>query len=386
MGIRLDVLVGRSISGGRNLAFTINDIAGVTDTSSYLLSPPGDFSTWTPGTIKPVGFYDPGVTNVGPRIATNPYYGNVVIAAGQTVSGLDIYGKVTFTGQGTLRDCIVRGPVWGQGPTWQAGTPTNDAAINSTYNGRGSTIEWVRVDMTGRENVWTDGIRGNNFTMQYCEITRTVDGWGASSGSYYGPTVFRNNRVHNAYYTAWYDPLDTVTPPFNLYPNFPTSPSDRRNHSDGIQMQGFNNYTVDGNYIGGWRAPLGSNGSGVKQANRDYLNPAHQPVIALVDAADDYNNAAIIIQNNIPAGGMVGALVEKNWLAGGDAVVNLNGSLNGDTLANVTVRNNRLIRQSTFPESDGYDGYAIHRSTACTATITGNVWDDTGTPVPITTY
>ena len=353
------------------------------------------FSTFAPGTVRPVGHYDdPLARNIGPRVqdlsTLTPYFGDIVIPGGSTVSGLDIYGKVTFTtGDGTaprLRDCIVRGPMWGQGPTWVAGTPVNDAAINATYNGRAAIIEWVMVDMHGRENVWTDGIRGNNFTMQYSEITRTVDGWGASAGSYYGPTLFRNNRVHNAYYTAWFDPTDTVTAPLNLYPNFPTSPSDRRCHSDGIQMQGFSGYTVDGNFIGGARAALGSNGAGVKAANRDYLNPAHQPVIAAVDAADDYNNAAIIIQNNIPAGGLVGALVEKNWLAGGDAVINLNGSLNGDTLANVTVRDNRIIRQSAFPASDGFNGYAIHRSTGCTATITGNVWDDTGLPVPISTY
>lgn len=338
------------------------------------------FSTFAPGTVKPVGHYDdPLGRNIGPRVqqfsTLTPYYGNVVIAAGQVVSGLDIYGKVTFTGTGTLRDCIVRGPVWGQGPTYD-GAPANDAAINATYNGRGSLIEWCMVDMTGRENVWTDGIRGNNFTMQYCEITRTVDGWGASSGSYYGPTVFRNNRVHNSYYTAWLNSSTGVA-----YPSFPTSPSDRRCHSDGIQMQGFNNYTVDGNYIGGGRAPGVT--STMKQNNRDYLNPAHQPVIAAVNAATDYANSAVIIQNNIPAGGMVGAMVEKNWFAGGDAVVNLNGNLGGDTLGSVTVRNNRFIRQSTFGASDGF---AIYRSTTCTATVTGNVWDDTGLPVTISTY
>ena len=348
------------------------------------------FSTFAPGTVKPVGHYDdPLGRNIGPRVQDfselTPVYGDVVIGTGQVVEKVDIFGKVTFTGRGTLRDFRVRGPVWGQGPTYD-GAPANDAAINATYNGRGSLIEWGMIDMTGRENVWTDGIRGNNFTMQYTEITRTVDGWGASAGSNHGPTVFRNNRVHNAYYTAWYDPTDTLVQPYNLYPNFPTSPSDRRCHSDGIQMQGFNNYTVDGNYIGGWRAPLGANGSQVKANNRDYLNPAHLPVIRAVDAADDYNNAAIIIQNNIPAGGLVGALVEKNWLAGGDAVVNLNGSLNGDTLANVIVRDNRIIRQSQFPQSDGYNGYAIHRSSGCTATITGNVWDDTGLPVTISPY
>jgi hypothetical protein len=212
--------------------------------------------------------------------------------------------------------------------------------------------------------------------MEYCEITRTVDGFGGSAGAYYGPTVLRNCRIHNSYYTAWLNSA-TSTP----YANFPTSPSDRRCHSDGVQIQGFSGYTIEGCYIGGGRAPGITSGN--KQTYRDYLNPAHQPTIAAVNAADDYANAAIIIQNNIPAGGPVGAMVEKNWLAGGDAVVNLNGNLGGDTLPNVTLRDNRFIRQSTFGASDGF---VIYRSTNCTATITGNVWDDTGAAVPVNTY
>ena len=81
----------------------------------------------------------------------------------------------------------------------------------------------------------------------------------------------------------------------------------------------------------------------------------------------------------------MGVLLEKNWLAGGDATVNLFASVN-DTLGGVTVQNNRFIRQSTLPGSDGYEGRTIHKATVCTSTITGNVWDNDGTAVPVTTY
>jgi hypothetical protein len=356
--------------------------ARVTGTRSRLLVPraptparvgtpppvPSDFSTWTPGTVQPVGLSDPGATNVGPRIGLTTYVGDVVISAGQTVSGLDIYGKVTFTGAGTLRDCIVRGTT---------GATNFDAAINATYNGRGSVIEWVLVDMTGRESVWTDGIRGNNFTMRYCEIIRTTDGFGGVAGAYYGPTVIENTRIHDGYYTAWLNPATGT-----YYPGFPSTPSDRRAHNDGVQIQGFGGYTIRGNYIGGRRYDVTA---ASHQLYRDYLNPAHQPYIAAMDAADDMANSAIIIQNNVGSAAAVGALVELNWLAGGDAAVNLNGvNAYSDTLSGVTVQNNRFISNASFGNVVGT--YQIYRSTNCTATITGNVWDEDDTPVPINTY
>ena len=145
-----------------------------------------------PGDVQPVGSTDGGVRNVGHRIALTTYVGNIVVAAGQTVSGLDIYGKVTFTGTGTLIDCRVRGPVWGQGPTWAAGTPTNDACINSTYNGRGSTIRYCTVDMTGRENVWTDGI---GATTSRWSIARSCASSTASAASRARTTARRSFRT-----------------------------------------------------------------------------------------------------------------------------------------------------------------------------------------------
>jgi hypothetical protein len=342
------------------------------------------FSTWNPGEVKPIGTTDPGETNVGPRYPNlTTIYADIALGNNEVLEGVDLYGKLTFTGSNArVRDCIIRGKAWGQGPTWVPGTPTNDAALNATYNGRGAIIEWCRIDMTGRENVWSDGVRGNNFTMKYSEITKTNDGFGAIAGAKYGDTLMENCRIHNGNYFGWWNSAAGT-----VYPNFPTSPSDRRSHNDCVQIQGWSGYTFRGNYIGGARAALGSNGSGVKQLNRDYLIPAQAAVIAQVAAADDYNNATFMIQNNASAAATVGALIELNWLTGGDATVNLY-SVNayGDTLGGVIVRNNRFIRQSTFPASDGYDGIQIYKKAGCTAITTGNVWDDDDTPVTITSY
>lgn len=387
MARTINVRAGR---GRRDYAQSFADALGLIDSDTETLNPGSAFGTWTPGTVQPVGSTDPGARNVGHRIpigSMTVIAGDFTPAANTTYSGLYIQGRVIPTSASTnaiLRDCFIEGKFWAQGPAWVSGTPTQDAAFNNAYNGRNVTLEWCTIDMTGRESVFADGVRGNNFTMRYCEIKRTVDGWGAVAGAYYGPTLLENCRIHNGYYIAYMDPTNGLPNNYQPYPGF-LNQNDRRTHNDGVQIQAFANNTIRGCFIGGARAPLGSNGAGVKQANRDYLNPAHQPVIAAVDAADDYSNTAIIVQNSVPSGGPVGALIELNWLAGGDATVNLFASTT-DTLGGVIVRNNRFVRQSQFPASDGFNGYAIHKASVCTSTISANVWDDTGLAVPITTY
>ena len=369
--------------------------ARATVPAAVLLGPPpvASTTTWTPGAILPVGFYDSGTPNVGPRIpeaSMTVVNGDHVPVAGQVYVGLKILGRI-IPGPGSTGaeyvDCIAEGRAWGQGPTWVSGTPVNDAIFNSSYNGRGVTLTHCRLDASGNENVWTDGVRGNNFTMRYCEVWRTVDGFGGSSGAYYGPTVIENCRFGNAYYTAWWNtaagaPYSTTT--------FPSSPGDRRCHNDGAQIQGWSGYTIRGCYLGGGRAPGIT--SQDKQNHRDYLLPADQPYIAAVDAAGDFANSGMMIQNNIGAAAAVGALIENNWLTGGDATINILGARKtggtvgntfGDTLVGVTIRNNRFIDQSTFGASNGF---AIYRGADCQATITGNVWDSDGTAVPIVNY
>jgi len=93
------------------------------------------------------------------------------------------------------------------------------------------------------------------------------------------------------------------------------------------------------------------------------------------DNAAGYKNAAIII--NAISANPIGALIEKNWLHGGAARLNL--STNGsDLLGGLTVQNNRFMRS-------GY-GFYIYAQTGNLATYTNNVYDDTGLPVPIVNW
>src|SRR4051812_7152372 len=152
-------------------------------------APPVDtgFREFLPGTVKPVGFYDGGTTpNIGPRYPLTAVNGDVTIGAGVTVERKEIFGKVIFTGAGTLRDCWVHGPV-ATPPAKQAG-PVNrtlDAfsigvgiVEGNSFNLRGGLIEWCRLDATGYESSYMDGIRGGNYTCRYTAIHRAVDGGG----------------------------------------------------------------------------------------------------------------------------------------------------------------------------------------------------------------
>ena len=97
------------------------------------------------------------------------------------------------------------GPRLGAGSDVGLRAPPSTTRFSTAATTARVILTHCRLDASGNENVWTDGVRGNNFTMRYCEVWRTVDGFGGSSGAYYGPTVIENCRFGNAYYTAWWN-------------------------------------------------------------------------------------------------------------------------------------------------------------------------------------
>ena len=87
-------------------------------------------------------------------------------------------------------------------------------------------------------------------------------------------------------------------------------------------------------------------------------------------------NAAVQVTQDF---GAVGDLhLEGNWADGGGCTFNISHK-GADTLAGVTSTGNRFGRNSFFD-------CPILKSTRTTLTSTGDVWDDSGTPVPIQTH
>lgn len=320
----------------------------------------GGYNEFAPGTVRPNGIDDPGANNVGPRTTLTTWDGDYVLSTpDQVVSGLDIRGRLYVTSTALnciVRDCIIRGP--------DKATSDNAIVLGDSLNLRNITIEWSRLDGEGRESVWTEGIRGGNWTIRYSEIRRVVDGLSMVT---LGNGVAECVRVSNGVYGAWLD-SSTGTP----YPNMP-SQGDRTTHSDACQIHQYTGWVIRGCYLGGEATGYSVN---EKLANRDPQVPAQKAVIDQIDAATDYNNACVQIGVATPG---LGALIENNWFSGGGARINLATKASaGDTLGGVTLRNNRFIR-STWANP----GYYIFTRPDFSGVMENNVFDDTGLPVPI---
>jgi hypothetical protein len=330
------------------------------------------FTAFTPGTVMPLGALDSaiGPRNVGPRpeVTLTPYYGDLVLTDGQEVYGLDIHGMVTTNAALTIpayvHDCIIRG----NSTIDTGGTGT---ALGHNYDLSGTVFEWCRFDATGNENAFLDAISGGGFTVRYSELSRGVDGIHLTQGNVTAECC----RIYHGYYFAWWDDVANArrTTSFTDYNGtFHSTPFANQSsgdvHGDGIQIAGSSGNIIRGCYIGGERgSAVGSQIDPTVQADYDAMI-AH-------DNAVGFKNAAIIV-NAIQAN-PIGALIEKNWLHGGAARLNL--STNGtDLLGGLTVRDNRFMRS-------GY-GYYIYAQTGNAATITNNVYDDTGTAVPIVNW
>ena len=328
------------------------------------------FYEFTPGVVEPLGTTDAGGPNVGPRYPLSIYNGDITLTTpGQVLEGLDIYGKVYISGTATnaiIRDCIIRGP--------NHSLTTNSIIGGQSDNLRNVTIEWCRLDGTGRTSPWTEGVRGGNYTIRYSEIMRCVDGISAVN---YGNGTIECCRIHNGSYYAWkndssgtawtnYAGYDGVT-----YTTFPGQ-SDFTTHSDAMQIHQFSNWVLRGCSLGGTVSGLSPT---TKTNNRDPSIPAQRAIIDQIDAAEEFNNACIMI--GVATAG-VGAMIEKNWFQGGAAVINMQTKPSvGDYLAGITVRDNKF-RTST--------GYYIYHSTDFAGTLSNNTFVSNGQPVPIDTY
>lgn len=313
-----------------------------------------------PATWPPVlGSYKPGPTTTGPRpsVALVRHDGDFRITTpGQVVEGLDIYGRVIVTATAVgavVRNCIIRGP----GPAWISGFVACIDGTSSTL--RGLLVEDSRVDCTGRENPWVDAVRGSDVTLRRVEITRVGDG--LSLVTVVGNVTAEGCWLHDGYYAEWIK--GTV--------GYPTI-SDARVHGDAVQFHRGKGYTLRYNNLGGTRNP--------GPYHQSPYNTVDAKMVAYKDAGEDYENSCFMIKQEVDssaANKVENVLIEGNWLAGGASSINLSYSLL-NTMASVSIINNRFIR-STW----GAHLYII-RDTAIAAVLTGNVFDDDQSPVPIT--
>ena len=316
---------------------------------------------------------DGGTRNVGCRIdvsSLTTVSGDLTVSPGTTYEGLDIYGRVTGTGDAStvIRDCIIRGQSHTTSQSWSA-----RGGGSGTFGG--ALFEWCTFDQRGRESAFANTFEGGGFTARYCDIMRTVDGAEINA---VGGAVWQMCRFsHGVYFSWWNDGTGAVrTASFTDYGGtyhaspFPAQSSGDA-HSDGIQAMGWTGNVIQGCSIGAAR-PYTS-------AQTTHIDPtvaADYAIMAAMDSDAGFANAAVMVNGN--AANPHGLLIELNWLAGGTATVNLAPS-GSDLLAGVTVRNNIFDRPLA-----GVATYSILNGSGSLATISGNTYRDDGTPVTVT--
>lgn len=321
---------------------------------------------WPP-TLKT---YKPGPTTTGPRpgeVLTR-YDGDYVIdQPNQAVHNLDIYGRIVVKSTGTnatVRNCIVRGP--GGLSAWSSGFTAVITGSSSSL--KGLLVEDSRLDLTGRENPFVDGIRESDATLRRVEITRTCDG--ASCVSKVGNVVYEGCWIHNGAYIEWSKGT----------PGWPTQ-SDARTHCDAVQLQRGTGYIFTGCALGGSRKP-----------GPYHLSPytsVDAAMVAYKNSGGDYENSCVFAKQEVsalPTDHLGTALFDGCWFEGGAASVNLSYS-NSNPLAGLTFLNCHFERSTWDVENTAVTGHAqlyIIRDTAITSTITNPTFTDNGATVPIT--
>jgi hypothetical protein len=325
--------------------------------------PPIPPESWPPT----LGTYDPGPRTTGPRPfledGVTPRVlqrvdGDVRITTpGFVLEDKDIYGRVIITSTATnviIRNCIVRGP--GGLDKWSSGFTA--VITGSTSSLKGAWIEDTRIDCTGRENPWVDAIRESDVTLRRVEITRVIDG--LSGVTRVGKVDMQGCWLHNGAYFEWVK--GTVGWP---------GQSDARSHGDAVQIQRGSGYIIKYNTIGGFRNPGPYHSAPYTTVDAE--------MVAWKDAGEDFENSCLMIkqeQSTLPEDRIGTVDYSYNLLSGGASGANLSYDRE-NTLPGLTLVGNRFKR-STW----GTQIYII-KDTAITATISGNVYEDTGLPVPI---
>lgn len=340
-----------------------------------------------------VGVHKPTPETVGPKITGFIEVGNgsqMTLTPG-TYKGRVFLGLVTFgigTGVYVFEDCIFAGnDPSGSGPN---GNDSGGSVVKNT----GSTEPRPTVTMIdcrvdpgywktnkGRTKLWPElnGIFGGGFTVKRCEIKNVCDGV-AIHGYNYG-FVLEQSILHSSTYAT-----GTAN----------TGQGDQRTHCDGIQFHTGKNIRIRGNVIG-----YDPSEPDETKRTRHMVGYQTDPFSAAYNSGHDFENSCLMIKQEVgSAANMLidQVMIELNWLYGGMATINFTyNATNPNRFATLTIRNNKFGRRlagwgitrrmdgalKTVDTNNGL-GWYILKSSNLDATISGNVFEDTGLPVPIT--
>lgn len=325
----------------------------------------GSFQEVVTEQLPEIGTYKPDSKTTGPRpgVILKRWDGNLTIdQPGQIVENLDIYGQILVKPSGSnaiVRNCIVRGPgglaAWNK--SWTAVIVSDSESLWNL------TIEDSRIDCTGRENPYVDGIRSGNVTLRRVEIVATMDG--ISGVTIAGNVTCEGVWIHNGYYTEWIK----GTP---RWPNW----TEARTYNDCIQLHRGKGYKFIGCRFGGKR--------NAGPRHKPPFNTVDAKMVAKKDSGDDYESTCVMIKQEVSAkeiDRLDDILFDKCWFEGGVCSVNLVYA-SGNPLRGLKISDCKFGRITWDTPTAKH--YYVMKDDALKATLKNLTFEDTGLPVPIT--
>jgi len=190
-----------------------------------------------------------------------------------------------------------------------------------------------------------DAILGHHFVARRCRVRHCVDGFGVFNTS--SPTGALGVTIEMCYIAdhAFF---------------YPAAGHTDGSHCDGVQIQGGAGMVLRGNYFTG----IIDTSVGDSPWSR-------------VGEAGHRGTSCLMITPNV--GAITGMTISKNWFYGGEI---------GSNAAKATNAGNNLgsWTSNRFGRNQYNTGHTIDIKTGAFYTASGNVYDDTGTPVTIRVY
>lgn len=309
-----------------------------------------------------LGITDPATGGIGPaQPTTSTVFGSGTPASFTVSTPGAVFENVRFeclltvqVANVTFRNCEF------VGPSVLSAQP--DKGLITAINGNVSNLLVERCLFRPQTPVrGLHGIIGHDYTLLRCDMSRVEDGTKNFNAS--GPTD--DLTIHG----NWIRDLLYVCPNPNQ--------SDNRTHNDCVQISGSNNaknISIVGNRLEAFLDTQVStyfeptfDQNGIQQSGYQYFsnNGAGGP-------GGTWTTSAVMLS---PTGAtpLDNVLIDKNWIDGGfSASINCGGWTNA---TNINITNNRWGRDQRL----GSDWHIIAKA-AQPLTITGNVYEDDGTP------
>lgn len=297
----------------------------------------------TPGT------YIPGATTTGPRpsVELTTVNGDLIVGpeSDRVYENIDILGRIIFGTSAGPRAVFRNFAVHGNVAAAKAATTSYNliqGTSSSLLGMNGATFEDGRIDGTGRETWWLQGVIGGNFTMRRCEIKRVVDGINFTT-----PVVgslVETSWIHAGLHYTW------------TAPETGDGHSDGQTHGDAIACGRGKDITVRWNKLGGRRN------------------------MADLSNSDDFNNTGMMIGQAVSAAEanlMERHDIYENWIEGATSGVNEAVGY-GYTLPTVSVHDNFFL-----PREASWGGRKFIKQLAITGPTLDNVNYPEMTPLVI---